>query len=86
MAKIYITVENGEKFIGSDGKEYDKLWTIERKVTGNMQLCGATINGELRAIDFTVPTVVKKLPRGAVSVPNEEAEKLYKSDSWYFGR
>lgn len=88
MATIYVTVSTmgeEEKFIGSDGKLYDCLWTIERKISGNMQLSGAMINGQPKYIDFTVPTEVDKLPKGAKAVPNEEAERLWKSDTHYFG-
>jgi hypothetical protein len=88
MGKIYLNLkERNEEnqFVGSDGKKHDKLWTIERKITGNMQLSGATINGEARYIDGTVPTDVEKLPRDAKPVPNELAEKLYNSNSHYFG-
>ena len=88
MAKIYVTVSNegvSEQFTGTDGKQYDKLWTIERKLTGNMQLMGATINGELRSIDMTLPTEVKKVPKGAVAVSDETAERLWTTDSHYFG-
>lgn len=88
MAKIYVTVSNegvSQQFTGTDGKRYDKLWTIERKLTGNMQLMGATINGELRAIDMTLPTEVKKVPKGAVGVSDETAERLWRTHSHYFG-
>lgn len=88
MAKIYLTLKDSSEnsqFIGSDGKKYDKLWTIERKITGNMQLSGARINGEDRYVDGTVPTEVDKLPRDAQSVPDDLAETLYNSNSHYFG-
>lgn len=88
MAKIYVTVSNegvSEQFTGTDGKQYDKLWTIQRKLTGNMQLMGATINGELRAIDMTLPTEVKKIPKGATPVSDETAESLWTTHSHYFG-
>ena len=88
MAKIYVTVSNegvSQQFTGTDGKQYNKLWTIERKLTGNMQLMGATINGELRAIDMTLPTEVKKVPKGAVAISDETAERLWNTNSHYFG-
>ena len=88
MATIYLNLKDrkeANQFVGSDGKRYDKLWTIERKITGNMQLSGAMINGEARYVDGTVPTDVEKLPRDAKPVANELAEKLYNSDSHYFG-
>lgn len=86
MATIYLNLKDrNQQFVGSDGKKYDKLWTIERKIRGNMQLSGAMINGEARYIDQTVPTDVDKLPRDAKPVPDELAEQLYNSDSWYFG-
>lgn len=84
MAKIYINVK-GETFKGKDGKTHNKLWTIERKISGNMQLSGATINGKPCYIDPTVPTTVDKLPKGAKEVPDSKAEELYKKDSYCFG-
>jgi hypothetical protein len=88
MAKIYLTLKKEgkmEQFQGSDGRMYDKLWVIERKIHGNMQLPGAMINGKPRYIDFTLPTEVDKLPRDAKPVPDDVAEQLWKSDSHYFG-
>ncbi|WCK57170.1 hypothetical protein PP175_28700 (plasmid) [Aneurinibacillus sp. Ricciae_BoGa-3] len=88
MSKIYLTLKKEgktEQFEGKDGKMHDCLWTINRKITGNMQLSGATINSEARYIDFTLPTEVEKLPRDAKPVDNETAEKLWASDSHYFG-
>jgi hypothetical protein len=88
MATIYLTVKTdgqSEQFLGTDGKMHDKLWTIQRKITGNMQLSGATINGESRYIDFTLPTEVTKLPKGAKVVADDVAERLWLSESHYFG-
>ncbi|PLS18996.1 hypothetical protein CVD28_00925 [Bacillus sp. M6-12] len=88
MATIYLTLKtNGksEQFLGTDGKMHDKLWTIQRKISGNMQLSGAMINGEPRYIDATLPTEVTKLPRGAKPVAEDVAERLWLSDSHYFG-
>ncbi|MDF2880004.1 MAG: hypothetical protein K0R54_561 [Clostridiaceae bacterium] len=93
MATIYITKKVSDRecetFIGKDGKSYDKLWAIERKLEGNMQLCGANINGKLRCIDFSLPTQVEKLPRGSKPVEDYLAEFMWqcddKSGSYQFG-
>ena len=71
--RIYVYVKDKEKFTGSDGKVYDALYTIERKLIGNMQLCGARINNKLNAIDLTLPTELDKLPRDAKHVDNKTA-------------
>lgn len=80
--KIYIYLKDGEKFQGKNNKEYDVLYTIERKLFGNMQLCGARINNQYKCIDLTLPTEVDKLPRDAKRVLNEEAEKVWTNESW----
>lgn len=71
-----------KKFTGSDGKVYDALYTIERKLIGNMQLCGARINNKLKAIDLTLPTELDKLPRDAKRVDDETAERIWTTDAW----
>lgn len=80
--KIYIYVKNGEKFTGKNNKEYDVLYTIKRKLFGNMQLCGARINNKYKCIDLTLPTEIDKLPRDAKKVDNQEAEKIWTNESW----
>ena len=80
--RIFVYVKDKEKFTGSDGKVYDALYTIERKLIGNMQLCGARINNKLKAIDLTLPTEVDKLPRDAKRVDDETAERIWTTDAW----
>jgi len=80
--RIYVYVKDKEKFTGSDGKVYDALYTIERKLIGNMQLCGARINNKLKAIDLTLPTELDKLPRDAKRVDDETAERIWTTDAW----
>ena len=80
--QIYIYVKNGEKFTGKDNRQYDVLYTIKRKLFGNIQLCGVRINNQFKCIDLTLPTEVDKLPRDAKRVSNEEAEKIWTSNSW----
>lgn len=80
--QIYIYVKNGEKFKGKNNKEYDVLYTIKRKLIGNMQLCGARINNEYKCVDLTLPTEVNKLPRDAKRVENDVAEKIWTAESW----
>lgn len=80
--QIYIYVKNGEKFKGKNNKEYDVLYTIKRKLIGNMQLCGARINNEYKCVDLTLPTGVNKLPRDAKRVENDVAEKIWTAESW----
>jgi len=52
---------------------YDALYTIERRLIGNMQLCGARINNQFKCIDLTLPTEVDKLPRDAKHVNGKTA-------------
>lgn len=80
--RIFVYVKDKEKFTGSDGKVYDALYTIERKLIGNMQLCGARINNKLKAIDLTLPTELDKLPRDAKRVDDETAERIWTTDAW----
>lgn len=80
--KIYVYVKNGEKFTGKNNKEYDVLYTIRRKLIGNMQLCGIRVNNQYKYVDFTLPTELDKLPRDAKRVSNEEAEKIWATDAW----
>lgn len=94
MAKIYLdkvinskelrTEKRYDCFKGTDGNMYANLWTIDRKIDGNMQMCGAKINGKVVCLDGSLPTEVDKLPRGSKRVPESTAEKLWKSNSHYF--
>ena len=80
--KIFVYVKNKEKFKVSDGKVYYVLYAIERKLIGNMQLCGARINNKLKAIDLTLPTELDKLPRDAKRVDDTTAEKIWRCENW----
>lgn len=86
MGIIYVSKPAGvEQVKGSDGKMYDRVWKITRKFAGNMQMLGATVNGELRRIDLSVPLIVDRLPRDVKSVNDALLPQLYNSDSWVFG-
>ena len=74
---IMVYSDTDTSFPGKDGKQHMPIYTIERKLFGNAQLCGARINGEWRSIDFSLPTEVQKIPRKAKRLSDELAEKVW---------
>lgn len=90
MARIFISVELPDggyrDCVPADtcvqcGDRHDKVWLIRRKAEPWGHFGVATINGKREVIDASLPTVVAKIPRGAVELGPQELARVWHEDN-----
>lgn len=65
-----------------DGREHDKLWTVQRKPFGTgLYWNGINLNGEKVLIEGSLPNRVDRLPRDAKPVSPENAARVWHEDN-----
>lgn len=68
------------------GKQHDGLWKVTRRMVDTFgHFPVYRLLGSEHVIDGTLPHVVAELPRGAATVPQETAERLWHGSGHYFG-
>lgn len=84
---ICVVDENGRlfNFIGSDDKEYARIWKVFRVPKYMMGRLVFSVNNVTVLLDETAPTFVNKIPKDAEELPQNEAEALHKYPSHYWG-
>ena len=58
-----------------------RLWVIHRKAKPWGHFAVASINGEERVLDSSLPTKVDRVPKGAVELQGPEVARLWHEDN-----